>query len=58
MTGRAGCRGFAGHNCKGREKVRRLRQYIAQYMPESDCELSGYGNLPDDIPLLEAAVYR
>lgn len=45
--------GFAGHNCKGREKVRRLRQYIAQYMPESDCELSGYGNLPDDIPLLE-----
>lgn len=43
---------FDGLNCKGIEKARRLRKFISA-LPQAPSEIIGYGNLPDDIPMLQ-----
>lgn len=46
--------GFRTANCKGREKVRRLREYLLQTGTDTDrCEITAYGNSRADIPMLE-----
>ena len=43
---------FSTPNCRGSEKLRRLREHIS---PEETAPMTAYGNLPDDRPLLEAS---
>ena len=49
LTGR-----FSTANCRGAEKARRIQQYLAsESWPQ--CEIHAWGNLPDDMAMLEMA---
>lgn len=49
LTGR-----FSTANCRGEEKARRIQQYLAsESWPQ--CEIHAWGNMPDDIAMLEMA---
>lgn len=49
LTGR-----LVGANCRGREKARRVREWLDAH-DVSDATLWAYGDSPDDAPLLDAA---
>jgi phosphatidylglycerophosphatase C len=51
LTGR-----LAGANCRGAEKARRVRRWLAEHDLE-DASIWSYGDSPDDAPLLEAATH-
>jgi phosphatidylglycerophosphatase C len=46
---------YDGANCRGREKVRRLRRWIDDVMPDADPVVWAYGNSRGDRALLEHA---
>ncbi len=49
LTGR-----FSTANCRGEEKARRVQQYLAsESWPR--CEIHAWGNMPDDMAMLEMA---
>lgn len=49
LTGR-----FSTANCRGEEKARRIQQYLAsESWPQ--CEIHAWGNMPDDMAMLEMA---